>query len=181
MANGNPTPFRFSLRWLLAGTAYAAIGAGVFAQRSWVCAELLWAVAVITFCYSLLATLFNRGELQAMAIGFAVLWIIYVAFLLIVPHRVPSRGMLTLAGYAPPSPPEEIETYRGLIRGLNVDPRRHQPQNRAKYNALYAKYEIALGNAPEVLAANAIGTTLAGVIGCALGAFTFRQSLRNRR
>jgi len=171
--------FSFSLTWVLLAIAYVAIGCGAFAAGGDLCAELLWGLTVIAASYALLATCYFRGVRQAAAMGFVVLWTAYIVCVFHVPNRAPARRVLTIAGYGEPSPPEEMEHYRLLIRGLNSDDRRHDPDKRARYDALYLKYEMALGDRPEIRAANAFCNMLAGIVGSVLGTFVYSRSRKD--
>jgi hypothetical protein len=170
----------FSLTYVLLAIGFIALGCAAFTQESELCAELLWVLTVFAACYALLAVCYLRGMRQAAALGFLVLWLAYLACVIYVPHRTPARRVLTLAGYGEASPPDKMEDYRMLINGLNADYRRNEPANKATYDALYLKYEMALGNRPEIRAANAIGSMVAGIIGSVLGTFVYSRSRKLR-
>jgi hypothetical protein len=174
--------FSFSLAWVLLGTAYIAVGCAAFVLGSDTCAELLWLLTVVAACHSLLATCLFRGAPQAAAMGFFVCWMAYVACVMYAPSRTTARRILTLAGFGEAaSTTTEMERYQARIRGLDADSRRHDPANRARYDALYFKYEMALGIRPEIAAANAIGSILAGLIGRVLGTAVYRQSHKDQQ
>jgi hypothetical protein len=175
--NSKPIQLNFSLKWLLLGVAYAAIALTAFIQSSWLMVELLWAVAILIFNCTFLALVMSRCGSRS-ALGFTTFFATYVGCMLIAPGHIPSRRVLTLVGYDEAASSEEAESYRGLIRGLQADHRRNQPANKARYDALQHSYETALNVTPEVHAANAVGTMLAGLAGSLLAVFMHAKQRR---
>ena len=68
-------PFQFSMKWVLAAMAYAAVAAAAYTQRVGVYVDLLWGSSVVAFTYAVLVARHAEGERQAWATGFAVLWL----------------------------------------------------------------------------------------------------------
>jgi hypothetical protein len=120
---------RFSTKRLLAAAAYVALASAAVSSDDDVPAQMLWAVSVVAFAYSVLAALFGDGERRAKAAGFAVGWAAYY-WLYLAPGYLPSRQ-----------------------RGIN---------------------QVGVWFV-EFVAINAIGTMVAGLIGCGLGVLAFRR------
>jgi hypothetical protein len=90
--------FRFSLKWILAATVYAAIAAAAFSQETWVYADILCAISLLALGYAVMLIIYSRGERQAAAAGFAVFMVLLAACLLMAPQSVPSFRILTAMG-----------------------------------------------------------------------------------
>src|SRR5688572_18802717 len=61
---------RFSLKWILAGMAYAAVAAAAFSQQTWVYADVLWAASLLAIVFAAILACFARGRRQVAAAGF---------------------------------------------------------------------------------------------------------------
>ena len=61
---------RFSVKWLLAATAYIAIVTAAFKQKHWGYAASLWLVTFCAICYAVALSIWARGERRARAVGF---------------------------------------------------------------------------------------------------------------
>ena len=61
---------RFSLKWILAGMAYAAVAAAAFSQQTWVYADVLWAASLLAIVFAAILASFARGRRQVAAAGF---------------------------------------------------------------------------------------------------------------
>jgi hypothetical protein len=155
---------RFSLKWALLVMTVLAIGANAIGQRSWMSAEVVWMVSAIAFCYAALIVCVHTPR-RCKATGFALFWGAYFIALWIAPGHVPSRRILTFAGYAAPATVSDEKDYVPRIRGLLADPRRSDPVVQERYDAMIASYELALGFGPEIAASNAIGCLIAGLVG----------------
>ena len=53
---------RFSLKWLLAGTAYAAVAAAALTQDSWIWADIVWALSLVAFAFALVVACFELPQ-----------------------------------------------------------------------------------------------------------------------
>jgi hypothetical protein len=61
---------RFSLKWLLIGTAYAAVAAAALTQDSWIWADIVWALSLVAFAFAFVVACLARGPRQAAGLGF---------------------------------------------------------------------------------------------------------------
>ncbi|HEX6964136.1 MAG TPA: hypothetical protein VF175_19870, partial [Lacipirellula sp.] len=91
-------PFQFSMKWVLAAMAYAAVAAAAYTQRVGVYVDLLWACSVVAFTYAALVARYAEGERQAWAMGFAVLWLCTVAWMHLSPGGFPTQRLLNQFG-----------------------------------------------------------------------------------
>src|SRR4051794_20671011 len=90
---------RFSLRWLLAATAYVAVLIGAIGTQSYLLTDLLWYVALFAFCYATIVTVVSQGKRRAMAIGFLVLSSSHLICSYSVPGYLPFARVYGLCGY----------------------------------------------------------------------------------
>jgi hypothetical protein len=94
---------QFSLKWILAGMAYAAVAAAAFSQQTWVYADILWAIGLLAVVYGGLVGIFARGRRQAAAAGFVVGSLAFAACVFAGSSSVPTHRILTAAGLGPDS------------------------------------------------------------------------------
>jgi hypothetical protein len=94
---------RFSMKWILAGMAYAAVAAAAFSQQTWVYADILWMASLLAVVYAGLVAVFARGRRQAAAIGFVVGSLAFAACVFAGSSSVPTYRILTAAGLGPDS------------------------------------------------------------------------------
>lgn len=82
-------PWRFSLKWLLLGTAYLAVALVAMLQRSDGALSVLWITTGAFLLWLVLVVCFHRGANQAAALG-CLLFLSAATFLHCkVPHRSP--------------------------------------------------------------------------------------------
>ena len=80
---------RFSLKWSFAATAYVALAAAAFAKPTEVLTIVLWAVSALAGCCMLLTALLAKGRPRVIAVGYALLATIFIAFLFAFPIYSP--------------------------------------------------------------------------------------------
>ena len=90
---------RFSMRWMLAVTAYVALW-----RRRWVRAvrcvsTVVWAVTIIAIGYAVVVAVVDRGKRQAMAVGFVALAAAHIVCMYLAPTSLPAVRLLEAAGY----------------------------------------------------------------------------------
>src|ERR671918_95405 len=90
---------RFSLRWLLAATAYVALFSAAIATRNELLADLLWAVSMLAWIYAGVVACIARQQRQAIAIGFVLAATMYAIGLYLIPGRVSLAWVFSFAGY----------------------------------------------------------------------------------
>lgn len=146
---------RFSLKWALAAMAYVALAATAYAKESTFGIDVLWTITILAFCYSLIALGVMQGESKARARGFAVLCGAYFACVYFAPHKLPSAHLMRVAGYSVTNEGRVLE--RATVAGIGSGVR------------------TARGIGPVLPVANAIGTMVAGLVGCGLGALAYRR------
>jgi hypothetical protein len=185
--------FRFSLKWLLLATIYAAVAAAAFSQAHWAYADLLWAAAFFAITYAVMLAIFARGSRQGAAAGFAIASLLLVICLQASPDSVPTGRLV--AALSPQQiaipqpmfyPPTPIVAYSAST-----------PVYPAPPTAAGNAYTLQVGPAPaaaaviapaaanpylegekmavRVRAANAVATIAAGLIGAVLGAAAVRR------
>ena len=144
---------RFSLRWLLIGTAYfALVAAASVAGKAWLI-DVVWSVAVLALCYAIVVTLISTGRRRAIAVGFVVFATAYLVGWLFFSDRVPVMIGLRAAGY---------------FVGSNGDVYEPDPANPGAYRT-----SVIAGSAVQV--ANAVGMLAAGIVGCLVGRLAYRS------
>lgn len=155
---------RFSIRWLMAATAYAALLAAAIGTGSALLVSLVWAVPILSFCYAVIVSCVDRGRRQAMAIGFAVVSAAHVGCIYLAPYNSPARLLYYAAGYSIRSgdriyePTGEMEMVgRSLQRG----------------------YRRVSSPIPDVRTTNGVLTLGAGLIGCYFGSLAYRRAERS--
>jgi hypothetical protein len=200
-------PFQFSMKWVLAAMAYAAIAAAAYTQRLGVYVDLLWAISVVAFAYALLVARYAQGERQAWATGFAILWACTFLAMQLAPHSFPTRRLLTTFGAN--SEPVQVyplanptQAYQGYTDPEAPTPIPSTPWNgnsRRLYSAPYAIPPTATPAVPFIPAAptpgviyvdafavrlrtaNALTTMLAGLVGGMLGSLAYKNCRREQR
>src|SRR5688572_27732308 len=85
---------RFSLKWLLAGTAYAAVAAAALTQDSWVWADIVWALSLVAFAFAFVVACLARGPRQAAALGFVAFSGCYLVCLQFAESSIPTSRIL---------------------------------------------------------------------------------------
>jgi hypothetical protein len=94
----------FSLKWLLAGSAYGVLAAAALATGHWVYVDLLWAVTFFAVAYATVVALFARGPRQVVAAGFAVASGLLLVCLQLSPDSVPTARLIVIVAKDYPSP-----------------------------------------------------------------------------
>jgi hypothetical protein len=143
---------RFSIRWALAVTTYAALVAAAMGTYSEFLFELIWAVGISTFCYVFVVAIAGRGRRQALAAGFVVMFAIHCYFALFDANRSPVNWLYLPAGYYVSS---------GAVYEVPTG-----PVTQAKFADTW------FWNVRVVYAA---ATLLAGFVGCGIGALAWRS------
>ena len=90
---------RFSIRWLLAATAYVALATAAIATGNVLLTDVVWAVTLLAVCFAIVVVCVARRQRQAMALGFVVLATAHLAGLYLMPNRVPAMRLISVAGY----------------------------------------------------------------------------------
>ena len=196
---------RFSLKWILAAVAYVAIAAAAFSQQSWVYADILWAVSLLTIVFAALMAFLARGKSRAAAAGFLAASICYLACLafgqITRNDVVPTKRLLIASGYAPNSPwatftgfPTPTAAFAAPATSSNLwqaAPVASQPLLQAApaaspYTLSIASPTATIAAAPMpvpvvadfamyVRAANSVGMMFFGVLGIVVGLFAFKR------
>ena len=63
---------RFSITWLLVGTAYAAVAAAALSTGAWYYADALWALTLLAVVYASAIAMFASGKRRATAATFVL-------------------------------------------------------------------------------------------------------------
>jgi hypothetical protein len=155
---------RYSLGSVLLATGYVALVAGAIVSRSRFMADVIWALTFTAVCYAIITAFVAQARRRAMAIGFSLFAAGHFACLFAAESRVPMNQVISLAGYQVRdgylwSP---IVTYTTT----NADGRTRQRSRRQQIENSQA----------FVRSSNAVGTMLAGLIGCGIGALAYRHS-----
>jgi hypothetical protein len=193
--------FRFSLKWILAATVYAAIAAAAFSQETWVYADILCAVSLLALGYAVMLIIYARGERQAAAAGFGLFMVLLAACLLMAPQSVPSFRILMAAGVgqtpsqmapAPmvasfPAPGIFSSSSTGVgTLSVTATPKIQTFGTPAsswvvptpawtQVTPLSSMPDIT----PKLRAFNAIATMTIGLLGCLLGVLAYRRARPN--
>jgi hypothetical protein len=196
-------PFQFSMKWVLAAMAYAAIAAAAYTQRLGVYVDLLWAISVVAFAYALLVARYAQGERQAWATGFAILWACTFLAMQLAPHSFPTRRLLTTFG----ANSEPVQVYplfnptQTYTDPAPTTPIPSSPWNGSalRYNAPYSSPPATAPAVPYIpgaatpgviyvdafavrlRTANALTTMLAGLVGGMLGSLAYKNCRREQR
>jgi len=101
---------RFSLKWILVGTAYAALAAAALTRESSVYADLLWLATLVAFALALVVAGFSRGRRQIAAASFIAFSGCYMLCLHFAADSVPTTRRLLAWRHGPnasrpPQPP----------------------------------------------------------------------------
>ena len=148
---------RFSLKWLLIGTAYAAVAAAALTQDSWIWADSIWALSFVAFAFALVLACFARGPRQLAAAGFVAFSGCYLVCLQFAESRVPTARLLRVMRFGKetnaPSPPPVMPTV------LTMDGRRV---------IVPAQRTLSVDLTPYYRAGNAVATMGFGLSGCLL-------------
>lgn len=97
---------RFSIKWLLAGTAYAALAAAALGQPHWALSDLLWLANFLALAYALLIVVVARGDRQLRAAGFVTGCALILLTLEFSAEALPTNRIVTsFSGQSPGQPP----------------------------------------------------------------------------
>jgi hypothetical protein len=198
----NAVRFRFSLKWLLLVMVYAAIAAAAFSHGHWAYADILWTVSIVAFGYALLLVCVERGPRQALALGFAIFFGCYLVCLYLAPDSLPTSRLLVAMGAAgdeslanqlpmpaaapnaqlrlfnvAPQPPAtyQLQTSGTLTVNTGAAVLSAAPTNPA---AVGKSYIAGLSFPLKLRSANAVGSMIAGLLGCLLAAVACRRRYR---
>src|SRR5688572_14466660 len=150
---------RYSLKWLLLAMAYVAIVAAAIGSRTDVLADAVWALSLMAICYAVVLACVSKNQRRAMAIGFALLASVNVMCTFSVPTRLPIMRLLNVVGYGADD---------GSLYGVREQPDPHVPGRVIRVRHLH--------NKAWFVTANAVGTMLAGLVGCGIGALAYLHS-----
>jgi hypothetical protein len=142
---------RFSLRWLLAATAYGAVAITAIASKSNVLADIVWGASWLALSFAVVVACLGRQRQQAAALGFLTLAAAHVAGLYLIPDRTPAMRLFSAAGYIVTSEGEVYEPNPGFP-GQVYSP---------------------VGLRAKVSTVNAVGTLVIGLIGCLVGRIAY--------
>jgi len=171
---------RYSLKWILAGTAYAALAAAGLSRGTWVYADLLWAASLVGFGCAVLLACFTRGAPQVAAAGFVVFAACFLVCLEFAPGSVPTRRLLVAAGIGagpsvtvqnPPSAPSPADPFADDPFGSPAAAPAFQGRPR---NPPSLTTPVDLTS--FIRAGHATGMMALGVLGYVLGSLIFRSS-----
>jgi hypothetical protein len=90
---------QFSIRWMLAGTAFVALVTAAIATQSYLLVDLVWAVVLLAVVYAIVLAWNPIKTRQAIAIGFVTVAIMHAACLYFLPSHAPTTHALKSAGY----------------------------------------------------------------------------------
>jgi hypothetical protein len=147
---------RFSVKWLLAGTAYVAVAAASFsfAERTWVYGEILQGMTMAAFVYAVLIWIVRRGNSQLIAAGFAIAcsyFLLNPAYSN--PRGTPAAFILESAGLEPVD--DSASPY-------------YRPPDDSSWTTFYR----------QLRAANAVATLAFGLMGSLVGLLAYRAAGR---
>jgi hypothetical protein len=155
---------RFSLKWLLGVTAYVALVAGAIGSGKGVFADGVWGISFLLLTYAAVTACNPHSERQAAAIGFTIVAAAHVVGMWLIPDRLPASHFFSALGYG--------VTPNGEVFVAVFQPIANQP-GQVTYRHMPAGWVM-------VRTANAVGTMLAGLVGCAIGALAYRNSRREQ-
>jgi hypothetical protein len=180
---------RFSLKWLLIGTGYAAVAAAALTQDSWVWADIVSVLSLVALAFAVVVSFVARGPRQATALGFVAFSASYLVWLQFAESSVPTSRLLLAVrfrGDMPPEPP------RLTIRGNPPPPGSMTPEAKVRMQMLQVQTEmlrlrneqlevIARQNSSIDLitylrAGHAVATMAFGLLGCLLGPLAFKAA-----
>jgi hypothetical protein len=155
---------RFSLRTFMLAMAYVAFVAGAIVSRSRFMADIVWALTFTVFCYAVITAFAAQDRRRAMAIGFALFATGHFACLFAAESRVPLNQVISLVGY---QVSDELLWSRLITYTVtNADGK----------TRLRSRRQAIENSQAFVRTSNAVGTMLAGLIGCGIGALAYRHS-----
>jgi hypothetical protein len=107
---------RFSLKWILAGMAYAAVAAAAFSQETWVYADVLWAASLLAIVFAAILACFARGRRQIAAAGFEFASACFLLCLIFGDAgSVPTTRLLLAAGVGATDAPGTTVIQRPIV------------------------------------------------------------------
>ena len=151
---------RFSIKWLLGIAAYVALGAAAIGSDSALLADATWAATFLAFTYAVVVACVATNRRRAVAMGFAIVAAANFACLYVAPDRLPAARVLPAFGY--------LLTADGI---LVVESDR--PSGSA--GGRLRSFRGATSGKQVFRTANALGTMLAGLVGCAIGAIAYKE------
>jgi hypothetical protein len=147
---------RFSIRWMLAGTAFVALVTAAIASQSNLLVDLVWAVVLLAVVYAMVLACSPDKQRQAIAIGFVSVAVMYAACLYFFPSHAPTTHALKAAGYI---------LSKGQV---------YEVVSEASGQTRVRTYKVQLA----VSAANAVVTLVAGLAGGIVGAVAYAHARR---
>jgi hypothetical protein len=179
---------RFSLKWILAGTAYAALAAAALTQESSVYADLLWLATFVAFAFALVVASFARGPRQISAASFIAFSGCYLVCLHFAEASVPTTRLLLAwrlgdNANAPPQPPVlRTPTLPSVPMGMSLAERQARAQYLAAVRAAEQTQAVRpkpIDLTPYLRAGHAVATMGFGLLGCLLGLLAIRAAKPN--
>ena len=186
---------RFSLKWILASMAYAALAAAALTQDGWAYADVLWALTLVAVAYSAIVAIMASGKQRAMATGFAVFALGFTICVIATPESVPSQRLLVAAGVeagdaivpvAASGPNASIAasgtfassagvlSYSAPLSVSIASPPTARPYAPPTGQA-FTLVSGAERFAPKLRAANSVGAMTFGILGAVLGSYAWRR------
>jgi hypothetical protein len=189
---------RFSIRWALAGVAYAAVSAAAFATGHWAYAAVMWAAAFLAIAYALPLAIFARGRRQGAATGFAIGALLLALCVQFAQGTVPTGRIVAAAFppqvmpipaaspyYAPPLPATVAAGNPSLVVQPAAPVPAYAPAPMAAPSRAWTAYPtptLAINSydyeeqlAARNRAANALAVMIAGLAGSLLGVAAYRR------
>jgi hypothetical protein len=181
---------RFSLKWLLIGTAYAVVTAAALAQDSWIWADIVWAFSLVAFALALVAGVYARGQRQIAAAGFVAFSACYLACLQFAESSVPtSRWLLAIRLGEPanafvqpllpmPSAPQNFTSGADAVARARA---MREQVLQIEVQRLRAQQGLANSSASTdvtayLRAGNAVATMVFGLLGCLLAPLALKAA-----
>jgi hypothetical protein len=169
---------RFSLKWLLVGTAYAAVAAAAFGTGIWYYADALWAISFLAVVYAATLAILIRGRAQFAAVAFTLASVFYVVQVAYASDSVPTTRLLEALGFGPQAtiswqtyPPTPSATrIQTPVAGRRLYSTLGSPSS--LYQGLFAVFDT------YVRAANAVATLAFGLMGSLVGLLAYRAARR---
>jgi hypothetical protein len=187
---------RFSIKWMLVGTVYAALVAAAFATGQWPYASALWVATFFAVVYALALGALARGRSRAAAIGFAIGSVALELCLQFAPGGVPTARIvsaalppqaqpLATAPVAPPtaswylSPKQPANLASGAVPAVQPLPAFASSNYLSGTTTpIINVRDIEEMFAARVQTANALAAMVAGIVGSFLGVAAYRQGQR---
>jgi hypothetical protein len=179
---------RFSLKWLLAGTAYAAVAAAAFGTGEWFYADALWVTSLLAIVYAATLAILATGRERWGAVAFAFACGCFLTCLMFGGDAVPSARILAAAGYSPfdgnPTMKDlgDVRIYGATTDSsgrLSVRFRNSQGGlGRASFALDSVINAVSLDFATRLRAANAVATLAFGLMGSLVGLLAYRAAGR---